>query len=62
MLVEDCKASRAPVRDAEPHFPVFPEFKRASYAARYDLLCKKLVQEKSVHKFNLHAVTAQRGG
>ena len=45
MLVEDCAASRAPVRDAEPHFPVFPEFKRASYAARYDLLCKKLVQE-----------------
>ena len=45
MLVEDCAASRAPVRDSQPHFPVFPEFKRASYAARYDLLCKKLVQE-----------------
>lgn len=45
MLVEDCPASRAPVRDAAPHFKVFPEFKGASYAARYDLLCKKLVQE-----------------
>jgi hypothetical protein len=45
MLVEDCPASRAPIREAEPHFAVFPEFKRASYAARYDLLCKKLVQE-----------------
>lgn len=45
MLVEDCPASRAPVRDAAPHFKVFPEFKGASYAVRYDLLCKKLVQE-----------------
>lgn len=45
MLVEDCEASRAPVRDSEPHFSVFPEFKQASYALRYDLLCKKLVQE-----------------
>lgn len=45
MLVEDCPASRSPVRDAEPHFPVFPEFKGASYTDRYDLLCRKLVQE-----------------
>lgn len=45
MLVEDCAASRAPVRDTEPHFPVFPEFKGASYATRYDLLCRKLVHE-----------------
>ena len=26
------------VRDASPHFPVFPEFKGASYLKRYDLL------------------------
>ncbi|SEH60773.1 PaeR7I family type II restriction endonuclease [Paracoccus alkenifer] len=45
MLVEDCPASRSAVRDTEPHFPVFPEFKGASYSTRYDLLCKKLVQE-----------------
>lgn len=45
MLLEDCEASRAPVRDSEPHFPVFPEFKGASYSTRYDLLCRKLVQE-----------------
>lgn len=45
MLLEDCPASRAPVRDAEPHFQVFPEFKSASYAARYDILCRKLIQE-----------------
>lgn len=45
MLVEDCPASCSPVRDSEPHFPVFPEFKGASYSMRYDLLCRKLVQE-----------------
>ncbi|WP_366655448.1 PaeR7I family type II restriction endonuclease [Fodinicurvata sp. EGI_FJ10296] len=45
MLVEDCPASQSPVRDAEPHFPVFPEFKGASYLMRYDLLCRKLVKE-----------------
>lgn len=45
MLVEDCQASRTAVRDGEPHFPVFPEFKGASYSKRYDLLCKRLVQE-----------------
>jgi hypothetical protein len=46
MLLEDCKRSRAPVKDAEPHFPVFPEFDGASYAQRYGLLCRKLVQEQ----------------
>ncbi len=46
MLLEDCDASRSPVRDSEPHFPVFPEFKGASYADRYDILCRKLVQER----------------
>ncbi len=45
MLVEDCKKSRCPVKNQEPHFPVFPEFKTASYADRYNLLCQKLVQE-----------------
>ena len=46
MMVEDAPASRAPVRDASPHFPVFEEFKGASYLKRYDLLCQKLVQEQ----------------
>ena len=45
MLLEDCDASRTPVRDTEPHFPVFPEFKGGSYSQRYDILCRKLVQE-----------------
>ena len=46
MLVEDAPESRSPVRDASPHFPVFDEFKGASYLKRYDLLCQKLVQEQ----------------
>lgn len=46
MLLEDDPASRAPVADSSPHFPLFPEFKGASYADRYNILCKKLVQEQ----------------
>jgi type II restriction enzyme len=46
MLVEDAISSRSPVKDAAPNFPVFPEFKNASYIDRYDILCKKLVQEQ----------------
>jgi len=45
MLVEDCEKSRCSVKSQEPHFPVFQEFKTASYAERYDLLCQKLVRE-----------------
>ena len=46
MLVEDAPESKSPVRDSSPHFPVFEEFKGASYLQRYDLLCQKLVQEQ----------------
>jgi len=46
MLIEDCDASRSRIRDSSPHFPTFPEFNNASYAERYDLLCRKLVHEQ----------------
>lgn len=46
MLVEECDGSRTPVKDRSPHFHVFPEFNNASYADRYDILCKKLVREQ----------------
>lgn len=46
MLVEDAPQSRSSVRDSSPHFPVFPEFKGASYLKRYDILCQRLVQEQ----------------
>lgn len=46
MMVEDEPASRSPVRDKSPHFPVFKEFQGASYLKRYDVLCQRLVQEQ----------------
>lgn len=46
MLVEDEPASRRPIRDASPHFPVFKEFQGASYQQRYDILCQRLVKEQ----------------
>lgn len=46
MVVEDASESRAPVRDSSPHFPVFPEFARASYLGRYDILCQRLAKEQ----------------
>ncbi len=46
MLVEDCDASRSPVGDNSTHFPVFEDFSGASYADRYNILCRKLAQEQ----------------
>lgn len=46
MLLEDAPQSRSPVRDYSPHFPVFKEFQGASYSERYNILCRKLVQEQ----------------
>lgn len=45
MLLQDCPESNASVKDREPHFKVDPAFQGASYAQRYDVLCKRLVQE-----------------
>jgi len=46
ILVEDCDGSRSPVRAISPHFTVFNEFTGASYADRYNILCRKLIQEQ----------------
>lgn len=46
MMVEDALGSRRPVRDRSPHFPVLPEFSGASYLVRYEVLCRKLMQEQ----------------
>ncbi len=46
MVVEDAPASRCPVKDKSPHFPVFQDFIGASYLQRYDILCQKLVREQ----------------
>ena len=45
-LLEDHTRSTRPVRNNEPHFGVFNEFKGASYAKRYELLCRRLVLER----------------
>jgi hypothetical protein len=46
MLLEDAPGSTSPVRIKQPHFPVFPEFRDTSYAARYELLLTKLVRSR----------------
>lgn len=45
-LLEKCPRSESPVKVDEPHFEVFPEFKNASYAKRYELFCRRLVLER----------------
>jgi hypothetical protein len=46
MLLEDCDRSRSPVKVNESHFPVFPEFKAASYRDRYAILIEKLLRDR----------------
>lgn len=45
MLLEEVAGSTSPVGVAEPNFKVFEEFRGASYAKRYEILCQKLVRE-----------------
>lgn len=46
MLLEECDASLASVRCDSPHYPVFEEFRGASYARRYQILCERLVERQ----------------
>lgn len=46
MLLEEVDGSTAPVRVEEPHFAVFPEFKNASYAERYEHTLLRLLREE----------------
>ncbi len=52
MIMRECPESTRRTKSIEKHFPVFAEFKGASYAERCDILCRKLVQE------NLYTATA----
>ena len=45
-VLQECSASTRPVRLSSPHFPTLPEFNKTSYANRYEILCRKLVQEQ----------------
>lgn len=46
MLLEECPGSMTPVRCDEPHYRVFPEFRGASYAKRYQILCERLMERQ----------------
>lgn len=46
ILLEDAERSRLAVKDKAPHYPVFSEYQGASYAERYNIMCRKLIQEK----------------
>ena len=46
MVVEDCPKSAAPVGESSAHFPIFPDFRDASYIQRYNALCRKLMQKQ----------------
>lgn len=46
MLLEECDASLASVHCEEPHYLVFDEFRDASYARRYQILCERLVERQ----------------
>ncbi len=45
-VLEDCPKSTTPVKFLSPHFSALPEFEDASYAKRYEILCRKLVHEQ----------------
>lgn len=46
MLVGRDNTSLRVVKNFEPHFPVRPEFSRATYIDRYRILCQKLILER----------------
>ena len=60
-LLEDNPQSQKPVRNREPHFEVFSEFKGASYARRYELFCRKLVREGYYNSAALVLSEQERG-
>lgn len=61
MLLEEAPASLKIVGNREPHFPVFPEFHKASYCKRYEILLTKLVRERLYHSACLLLSNASQG-
>ena len=60
-VLEDCPKSTTPVKFKEPHYKVFPEFKGASYAKRYELLLLKLLRERLYDGASLIMTKATEG-
>lgn len=46
MMLEESEKSTRPIGVAEPHYKVFPEFRSASYAKRYEILLTKLIRDR----------------
>ena len=61
MLLEECPASTTPVAVKEPHFKVSEQFRNSSYAARYELLLRRLILEKQYDAAALVLAT-EKGG
>jgi hypothetical protein len=45
-LIEEALVSRRPLKEASLIIPLLPEYRYASYAERYNILCKKLMAER----------------
>ncbi|HYV38702.1 MAG TPA: PaeR7I family type II restriction endonuclease [Gemmataceae bacterium] len=61
MILEDAPGSTGKVKVREPHFKVFPEFKDASYAERYDQLLTKLVRAR-LYDAGCFLMSSRQGG
>jgi hypothetical protein len=61
MLLEDAPGSTSPVKVKEPHFHVFPEFKDASYADRYNQLLTRLVRRR-LYDAGCFLLSSREGG
>ena len=46
VILADSSAIHRPVSASSDHFEVLPEFKTAGYAERFNLLCRKMVEEE----------------
>ena len=46
MLLEDAPGSAKPISVSQPHFPVFEEFRNASYAKRYEVLLTRMMRDR----------------
>lgn len=60
MLLQDAPGANRPVGVREPHFPVFDEFRDASYADRYRVTLTRLVRESLYDRAAL--VLTERAG
>jgi Restriction endonuclease XhoI len=61
MLLEDAPEANRPVKVKEPHFQVFPEFKEASYAERYNQLLTRLVRSR-LYDAGCFLMSSREGG